>query len=795
MNFTVTSEPATQTSSIVHSWLEKPLWRKVTPALLFLFGIMLLSSVLHFINLETLGDANSYYTAAVRSMLQSWHNFFFVAAEPGGSVTVDKPPLGLWIETAFAAILGVSGFVVSLPNILAGIFSIPVLYHLVKKYLGILAGLLAALVLAITPVVLATNRNNTMDGMLVFTLLLAAWAFIKATDSGKFSWLVLGAVLVGLGFNIKMLEAYLPLPAFYALYFLGSKTTWLRKVAYLTAATLILLVVSFSWAVAVDLTPVDQRPYIGSSADNTVMELIIGHNGLNRLFGRDQAPGSSSRPAAAPDGFSQNQSPDDLPQNGPAVQRVRVPAEAIAACSDLSAGESCTVNPANGNTVAGTCAPLENQLVCQPAGVDRPLAGIAPDTISRGGTPFSGEVGSPSILRFFIPPLAKEMSWLLPLALVSLVALAFSTRLHFPLENHHKAFILWSGWLLTCLVFFSMAEFFHAYYMILLAPALGAVVGGGIGVLHEKKWGGWVGWLMAIGFVVTIAFQWWLAIQFGEDTWWLRLAAILVVMGMLTWLVGLLAARQKIRTIAIALMTSGVLVIPLAWSVLTVTSQFANDNLPGAYEGTQNDVAAQTDQRHEQPNAALLAYLQENTQDMEYMLAVTNANLGAPYVLATGRPVLYMGGFTGSDPVVDSEDIQFMVETDELRFVLLSGDRNAGQGISNWLISNCSIVSEFSQQAPASQQNRQQNGGLTLYDCSIQPTTASGTNLDQPAQPGTLQIPSGPAPVVALEACNGHSVADYCSFTAPDGKFVQGTCVQIQQHLVCVPLGGPAARP
>src|SRR5688572_24389807 len=194
----------------------------LTNAALLVIATMGLAFGFYMYNIDSIGDSNAYYTAAVESMLKSWSNFFFVAAEPGGSVTVDKPPLGLWIEAVFAYFLGVSGFSVSLPNILAGVFGIPVLYYLVKKYAGELAGLIAALVMAITPVFVATNRNNTMDGMLVFTLLLAAWAFIHATETGKARWLMLGAFIVGLGFNIKMTQALLPVPAFYALYFLAS---------------------------------------------------------------------------------------------------------------------------------------------------------------------------------------------------------------------------------------------------------------------------------------------------------------------------------------------------------------------------------------------------------------------------------------------------------------------------------------------------------------------------------------------------------------------------------------------
>ncbi len=282
------------------SFLTRKIALGITPAHILVVGIMLLSVVLHFANLEAIGDANTYYTAAVESMLQSWSNFFFVAAEPGGSVTIDKPPLGLWIEAAFAFVLGVEGWVVSLPNILAGVFSVPLLYHLVKKYMGAAAGLVAALVLVVTPVAIATDRNNTMDGMLVFTLLLAAWAFIAATETGKVRWLFLGAFIVGLGFNIKMLQAFLPLPAFYALYFFGSKTGWFRKIFNLGIAAIILLVVSLSWAVIVDLVPADQRPYIGGSDDNTVMELIVGHNGLSRLFGgagKRNAPQDGAAPA------------------------------------------------------------------------------------------------------------------------------------------------------------------------------------------------------------------------------------------------------------------------------------------------------------------------------------------------------------------------------------------------------------------------------------------------------------------------------------------------------------------
>ncbi|NMB88323.1 MAG: phospholipid carrier-dependent glycosyltransferase, partial [Chloroflexi bacterium] len=361
------------------AWLTRKIAPGITPAVILLALIILLSAGLHLANLDAIGEANTYYTAAVKSMLQSWHNFFFVAAEPGGSVTVDKPPLGLWIEAAFALVLGVNGLAVSLPNILAGILSVALMYYLVKKHLGPAAGLAAALVMAVTPVVYAADRNNTMDGMLNLALLLAAWAFLRATETGKLRFLLLGAFIVGLGFNIKMLQAFLPLPALYALYFFGGSAPWGRKIVHLLAATLVLAPVSLSWALVVDSIPADQRPYIGSSTDNTVMELIVGHNGLNRLTGDPRPGGEAQTGPAALDGSAQ-QPPDGFPGRtqdgrGPAFQ-------------DAPEGFS------------------------RPAG-DGGFNGGANPGGGMGMT--SGETGQAGWLRFFQAPLAKEMSWLLPL--------------------------------------------------------------------------------------------------------------------------------------------------------------------------------------------------------------------------------------------------------------------------------------------------------------------------------------------------------------------------------------------
>src|SRR5579871_5687998 len=140
-----------------------------------LAAIALLAAGLNLWGLQRAGYGNAYYAAAVLSMLQNWHNFFFVSFDPGGFVSIDKPPLGFWIQAASAKLLGFSGLAILLPEALAGVGSVLLIYHLVKRAFGTGTGLLAALMLALTPVSVSVSRNNTIDSLLVFTLLLATW--------------------------------------------------------------------------------------------------------------------------------------------------------------------------------------------------------------------------------------------------------------------------------------------------------------------------------------------------------------------------------------------------------------------------------------------------------------------------------------------------------------------------------------------------------------------------------------------------------------------------------------------
>jgi 4-amino-4-deoxy-L-arabinose transferase-like glycosyltransferase len=545
--------------------------------------------------------------------------------------------------------------------------------------------------LAITPIVVATDRNNTIDSTLILTLLLATWAFIKATETSKLRYLFLGVVFVGIGFNIKMLQAYLPLPAFYALYFLGSSETIWRKAGKLLLATLLLLTISLSWSVAVDLTPVDQRPYVGSSSDNSELNLIVGYNGIQRLLGMFGRGGFTPR-----DGDNGVPNDGQFPLNPPAF-------------------------PPAGNNPNGN--------------------GFRPDgnnVMRSGNGPGGFNIGEPGALRFFIEPLSKEVSWLLPFGLISMILLAAGSRWRWPFTQKHQALVLWGLWILTCLVFFSIAGFFHEYYLSMLGAPLAALVAIGITELWDlgKTKPVLAASILSVAAIGTIAFQVYTANNFVETIWWIPAVVVLLAAGIATMA---LAIRKKYNiniATGFALTIVAMLLTPGIWSVYTILSASQNQSLPASYSGEAIGPVAQ---RGLQINQSLLDYLQANTSDTEYLMAVPSAMQGADYVLATGRPVLYIGGFNGQDQVVSSDDLEQMVKDGELRYVYWSaegrGPAGANAEISSWVTSSCTAIQGFdtaTQNAgvPDGTETDQNNsfsqtiGGpfrgmqVTLYDCA-----------------------------------------------------------------------------
>ncbi len=255
-----------------------------------ILAILLLSAFLNLYRLNLVGQngfGNTYYAAAVQSMLASWHNFFYLSFDPAGFVSLDKTPLAFWIQALMAKIFGFSGLPMLLPQALAGIATVYILYRLVRRAYGEYAALIAALALAVMPVSVVIQRNNAPDALLILVLLLAAWTLIRSIEKQSLRWLFATGILVGVAFNIKMLQILLVIPAFVVLYLWASPWPWRKRLLHGLGAAAIAVLVATPWVLAVDLTPPELRPYVGGSANNTVTDLIFHYNGLARLWGED----------------------------------------------------------------------------------------------------------------------------------------------------------------------------------------------------------------------------------------------------------------------------------------------------------------------------------------------------------------------------------------------------------------------------------------------------------------------------------------------------------------------------
>jgi 4-amino-4-deoxy-L-arabinose transferase-like glycosyltransferase len=254
--------------------------------------VLLIAAGLRLWRLEDNGFGTAYYAAGVRSMMQGAWLFFYNAFDPAGFISLDKPPVAFWIQTAFAWLLGYGGWTIHLPQALAGVASVALLYRLVRWPFGMPAAICATLLLALAPIAVAVDRSNNTDSWLVLFLLLAAAAALR----GRGLSLVLSMALLGVAFNAKMLAAFVCGPALLMGWLIASPLDWRRRFAWMAASGLTLAIVSLAWAAAFDLTPKHSRPYAGGSYDNSMLELVVIHNGLERFV----RPPRPAPPPSAP---------------------------------------------------------------------------------------------------------------------------------------------------------------------------------------------------------------------------------------------------------------------------------------------------------------------------------------------------------------------------------------------------------------------------------------------------------------------------------------------------------------
>ncbi|KTD83323.1 4-amino-4-deoxy-L-arabinose transferase [Paenibacillus etheri] len=675
-------------------------WVKKISSDLILWLILLLAAFLYGYGVWNDHYVNTYYTTAVGSMLQNFHNFFFASLDSAGSVTVDKPPVTFWIQTLSALIFGLHGWSVILPQALGGVGSVLLLYLLVKPTFGRASARIAALVMATTPVAAAVSRTNNIDALLVFTLLLAAWFLFKGTKSNKLGSLLTAFALVGVGFNEKMLQAYMVLPAFYFFYILVAKVNWKRKTGVLAASTAILLVVSLSWAVIVDSIPASKRPYIGSSGTNSVLNLAFGYNGVARLTGdRGTGGGGGGMPGANGQMPAMN---GDLPNmNGemPAMNGAggNNGTDGERGSSSERQGTNSTSNSQIGDDDGGSPGQPPGGIVSQ----GRQFGG---DNGGRGNRGGSGggmfNTGTAGPLRLFQSELSGQASWLLPFVLLGCIGL-FANLRRKNFTQAHKEALFWLAWLVPVMGFFSIAGFFHQYYLVMMAPPIAALAGAGwskLWTLYRKN-SGWLSWLLQAATLVTAGFQWYIVHPYDDTIgsgWSIGILAAGIVVSLA--LVVLKGKKSFIYATGIAAVLV-MLIGPLYWAATPITYGLNSQTPeagPSSSEGRggmggnssnfgRNNAAS--------ANESLLSYLEENNTGEPYLFAALDYGTAAPYIVDKGASVVILNGFSNSDTVYTPDTLKELVESGKVKYFLInSGGMGGGRGgsseLTTWITEN-----------------------------------------------------------------------------------------------------------
>lgn len=586
--------------------------------------ISIFSFALNFFNISNNGYSNTYYAAAIKSMSISFKNFFFVSFDPAGIVTVDKPPFGFWVQFLFTKIFGYSGAAIILPQALAGAISTVLIYILVIRHFDKNIALLSAFLFSLTPIVVAVSRNNTIDMQLVFVLLIATFFLFKAIDTHKLKYLIISSILIGIGFNIKMLQAYMVLPAFAVTYFIFCKENFKTKCCRLTICLITLLIISFSWVTIVDLYPKDYRPYVGSSTNNTEMELIFDHNGLERL--------------------TRSKGPNVMFQNA--------------------------INNKNSNNI------LNNKIS------DQQSVKMS-DFSQNQNNNMRGETGSASLTRFFNNNIYGQISWFLPIVIIYII---FKIKNLINLKSYQYFF--WVLWFLTMFIFFSFAGFYHRYYLCMVAPAIAVIssiaVFDMIHLFAQKD--KYIRYIFSATYIITIVFQIIHIINYSTQLPFL--IPIMVIFIALTLILIIRFNKTKLKHLYIKLIALfsiiSLTIAPLTWCITTISNS-SNSVMPyaGPEISNKNDTKNFVSDRNNLSNN-LIDYLVKNYTEGSYLVVTRRASDVSDIIIKTGLPAVAYGGFLGSDNALTLDKFKELVYEKKIKYFLITNENMPNNQNNNY---------------------------------------------------------------------------------------------------------------
>jgi len=540
-----------------------------------------------------------FYGAAARSMSLSWHNFFFGAFDPAGTLSVDKIPGALWPQALLLRIAGFHVWAVVLPQAIEGVIAILVLYRAVRRLAGPLAGLTAAAVLASSPVTVALNRGNVADSLLILLLVLAADASTSALSSGRLRTLLLAGVWVGLAFQAKMAVAWLVLPALAAAYLLAAPAPRARtRLAHLALAGAVTLAVSLSWMTVVSLVPARDRPYVDGTQNDSLFSQVFDYNGIARLGGRNVFAGAGH------------------------------PAAFLVHLSEASSAPTHRSKP----------------------GLPRLLSGV----------------------------FGRDDGWLLPAALIAAAGVLFARRGASRRDPLRACVVLWGAWLLILATFFSAGGYPNSYYVAALSPATGALCGAGLELAWRARerpaarYGFAAAVLCSIGYGVYL-----LQGGAGVPGWLIPVAALAGAAGALALLLprgadgrspGEGARKPHLSSRAVILAVACALLLPTVASALMVIRGLGPFAAP--YQPASATTSRASAQRTRHLDAQAMEQLSA-TYNTPIALATDSSILAAPFILATGREVLPIGGFQGGIPSPTLADLRHRIAAGEVHAFLV----------------------------------------------------------------------------------------------------------------------------
>ncbi|MER6551746.1 glycosyltransferase family 39 protein [Streptomyces sp. NPDC001725] len=666
---------------------EDPRWAR--PVFL---AMLLVIALAYLWNLSASGYANSFYSAAVQAGSQSWKAFFFGSLDSANAITVDKPPATLWPMALSVRIFGLSSWAILAPQVLMGVATAGVLYAAVRRRFSAAAGLITMAVFALTPVAALMFRFNNPDALLALLMTATVYCVLRAFEGGRTKWLVWAGVAVGLAFLSKTLQAFLILPPLAVLYAVFAPVSVRKRFGQLGLAALATVVSAGWWVAIVELWPASSRPYIGGSQNNSFLELTFGYNGLGRINGEE-----------------------------------------------------------TGSVGGG------------------------------GGGGQGGGWGETGIGRMFNSEIGGQISWLLPAALILLVAGVRLTRRAKRTDTARAAFLAWGGSLLmTAFVFSFMAGIFHQYYTVALAPSIAALAGMGASVLWEERGRWWAGAVLGVTVAATAVWSYVLLGRTPDYVPWLRWA---VLAGGLVAAVGLLLVARLGRRLtlgAVGLGLAASLAGPTVYTISTLNTGHQGSIVtagpsaggmggPGGGmgggrppgQGAQQDGGQGMPQGGQAPgngpgnaqgggfpgggapgqgqqgqgqgqgrmpggqqggmpgggtgeggtggggggmgglldgasvDSEAKTLLKQNADAYTWTAAAIGSQNAASYQLATGDPVMAIGGFNGSDPSPTLAQFKKYVEDGKIHYFISGGMGGGGMGgegsssrISAWVQEN-----------------------------------------------------------------------------------------------------------